>query len=158
MAESGPWSQHKERGAGAGRIILITAAAHWPLFGWRALRLSTARACLPGVANQCPYSEVTPRDRRSTRRRGPQRPAMGRQDCVAISSKSGKGGFILFVLLFFFSSSSPTSSNLPRLVTLDLWHANKTATAAINSELADGRGIKKAPHAMSQREMTVFFF
>lgn len=36
MAESGPRSQHKERGAGAGRIILITATAHWPLVGWSA--------------------------------------------------------------------------------------------------------------------------
>lgn len=52
MAESGPWSQHKERGAGAGRIILITAAAHWPLFGWRAYDSPLlGPACLGSLIN-----------------------------------------------------------------------------------------------------------
>lgn len=97
MAESGPWSQHKERGAGASRIILITAAAH-ALSSLTRLRLSTPQACLPGVTNQCPYSEVTPPDHSLTQSCRLQHPAMGKQDCVAISPNQAKR---YYVVVFF---------------------------------------------------------
>ncbi|MEQ2167656.1 hypothetical protein GOODEAATRI_006317, partial [Goodea atripinnis] len=67
MAESRPWSQRTGRGAGAGRIIVITTAAH-ALSSLTRLRFSTLQAFLTRVTNQCPYFGVTPPDHSLTQK------------------------------------------------------------------------------------------